>query len=308
VQGQRGRRCIGLYAKRPSGHQHRPIHLGHAVTTAGITFQNGVTEGWTYSNDSAINTINHTIGATSIGLALGRNQADQVASQAPTLSGGGLTPASFFGTPSTASTTYVPNVLNQYATVGPLKVTYDLNGNLTTDGTYTYEYDEENRLRTATGPNSVSYHYDPLGRRQSKSVNSTVTQYLSDNQEEIGEYSGSGSAVRYYLNGHDVDEHLAQVEVSGTHYFYSTNNQGSVLASTDGSQKITTIDYGPYCESAAATTGVAFRYTGRRLDAETGLYYYRARYYSPTLGGSYRRIRLGPRMTSTSMPIPTMIR
>jgi RHS repeat-associated protein len=29
---------------------------------------------------------------------------------------------------------------------------------------------------------------------------------------------------------------------------------------------------------------VAFRYTGRRLDAETGLYYYRARYYSPTLG------------------------
>jgi RHS repeat-associated protein len=57
-----------------------------------------------------------------------------------------------------------------------------------------------------------------------------------------------------------------------------------VLASTDSSQNITTIDYGPYGESAAAPTGVAFRYTGRRFDAETGLYYYRARYYSPTLG------------------------
>jgi RHS repeat-associated protein len=118
----------------------------------------------------------------------------------------------------------------------------------------------------------------------SESINSTVTQYVSDNQEEIGEYSGSGSSLRYYLNGAAVDEHLAQVEVSGTHYFYSTNHQGSVIASTDASRNITPIDYGPYGESTAATTGVAFRYTGRRLDAETGLYYYRARYYSPTLG------------------------
>ena len=31
-------------------------------------------------------------------------------------------------------------------------------------------------------------------------------------------------------------------------------------------------------------TGNPFRYTGRRLDAETGLYYYRARYYSPAIG------------------------
>jgi RHS repeat-associated protein len=27
-----------------------------------------------------------------------------------------------------------------------------------------------------------------------------------------------------------------------------------------------------------------FRYTGRELDSETGLYYYRARYYDPTTG------------------------
>lgn len=31
-------------------------------------------------------------------------------------------------------------------------------------------------------------------------------------------------------------------------------------------------------------TGVPFKYTGRRLDPETGLYYYRARYYSALLG------------------------
>ncbi|MFC3053157.1 RHS repeat-associated core domain-containing protein [Kordiimonas pumila] len=32
------------------------------------------------------------------------------------------------------------------------------------------------------------------------------------------------------------------------------------------------------------TAGQPFRYTGRRYDAETDLYYYRARYYSPKLG------------------------
>src|SRR6202042_3810233 len=34
----------------------------------------------------------------------------------------------------------------------------------------------------------------------------------------------------------------------------------------------------------ASAIGEAFRYTGRRFDTETGLYYYRARYYSPLLG------------------------
>jgi RHS repeat-associated protein len=130
----------------------------------------------------------------------------------------------------------------------------------------------------------VIYHYDPLGRRQSKTVNGTVTQFLSDDQEEIGEYSGTGTLLRYYINGSSMDEHLAQVEASGTHYYYSVNHQGSVLATTDGSQNISTIGYGPYGESASAPTGVPFRYAGRRFDAETGLYYYRARYYSPTLG------------------------
>ncbi|MEP4151334.1 MAG: RHS repeat-associated core domain-containing protein, partial [Lentilitoribacter sp.] len=34
----------------------------------------------------------------------------------------------------------------------------------------------------------------------------------------------------------------------------------------------------------ASPSGSPYRFTGRRLDAETGLYYYRARYYSPAQG------------------------
>jgi RHS repeat-associated protein len=51
----------------------------------------------------------------------------------------------------------------------------------------------------------------------------------------------------------------------------------------------TVYHYGPYGEGtnwtpADALTGNPFRYTGRRVDPETGLYYYRARYYSPAVG------------------------
>jgi RHS repeat-associated protein len=46
----------------------------------------------------------------------------------------------------------------------------------------------------------------------------------------------------------------------------------------------TLIDYGPFGESTAALAGNPIRYTGRYLDAETGLYFYRARYYSTSLG------------------------
>jgi RHS repeat-associated protein len=45
---------------------------------------------------------------------------------------------------------------------------------------------------------------------------------------------------------------------------------------------------GPYTYDAygqgPTSAGVPFKYTGRRLDPETGLYYYRARYYSASLG------------------------
>jgi len=42
--------------------------------------------------------------------------------------------------------------------------------------------------------------------------------------------------------------------------------------------------YGAYGESTDTSSGTPIRYTGRYLDAETGLYFYRARFYSAKLG------------------------
>jgi hypothetical protein len=44
----------------------------------------------------------------------------------------------------------VSNGLNQYASAGSANYKYDANGNLTTDGAYSFVYDVENRLVGAT--------------------------------------------------------------------------------------------------------------------------------------------------------------
>lgn len=70
-----------------------------------------------------------------------------------------------------------PNSLNQYATVAGVSYGYDGKGNLTSDGLWTFAYDAENRLLTASKTGvAAAYAYDPLGRRTRKSgVGNTVT-------------------------------------------------------------------------------------------------------------------------------------
>jgi len=47
---------------------------------------------------------------------------------------------------------------------------------------------------------------------------------------------------------------------------------------------VDTHTYGPFGQSGEGDEGFPFRFTGQKLDAETGLYYYKARYYAPELG------------------------
>ncbi|TXH05496.1 MAG: RHS repeat-associated core domain-containing protein [Nevskiaceae bacterium] len=67
-------------------------------------------------------------------------------------------------------------------------------------------------------------------------------------------------------------------------YYYAPDWHGSTVLLSDETANVTSFHYGAYGESQDPATGNPFRYTGRRLDAETGLYYYRARYYSTSLG------------------------
>ena len=63
------------------------------------------------------------------------------------------------------------------------------------------------------------------------------------------------------------------------------NRLGSTIMTSNDNGEITEkFTYSPYGVSGESTTGLPFRYTGQKLDPETGLYYYKARYYDPEEG------------------------
>src|SRR6266481_6847770 len=144
---------------------------------------------------------------------------------------------------------------------------------------------------TASGAGlSAAYAYDPLGRRTTKTVSGTVTSFLHDGDNEIADYDGGGNLLRRYVPGPAIDDYVAMVTAAGTATFFHTDKTGSIVAMSDTSGNLVE---GPYTYDAygncfsgggACAAGVPLRYTGQRLDPETGLYYYRARYYSAALG------------------------
>jgi RHS repeat-associated protein len=175
-----------------------------------------------------------------------------------------------------------------YTAVGAVIPTYDPNGNLTSDGTFTYGYDAENRLTSASGAgNTASYAYDGQGRRKLKTVNGTTTVFVIDaDNREVLEYDGaSGAILRWYAYGLGSNDVLNQMDIAAaTRTTFIPDIQGSIIGSLDSSSgALSKRGYLPYGASASATG--TFAYTGQRIDPETnGLYYYRARMYRPAWG------------------------
>jgi RHS repeat-associated protein len=189
-------------------------------------------------------------------------------------------------TPGTVN--YTTDALNRYTMVGTVSPTYDGNSNLTFDGTFSFGYDAENRLTSAVGAgNTAAYTWDAQGRRKTKTVNGVTTVFVTDaGNREVLEYDGSSGAIlRWYAYGLGSNEVLNQTNVAaGTRAAFIPDIQGSVIASLDSvSGTLSKIGYLPYGKSASASG--PFGYTGQRIDPETnGLYYYRARQYSPAWG------------------------
>ncbi len=185
------------------------------------------------------------------------------------------------------------NEPNQYKTIDGLSVSHDLNGNRTDYDGLTTPHDSENRLTSIdNGSGVTSYRYDADGRRVAKVATDTV-RFIHAGDMEIAEYE-NGSLARRYIPGHSVDQRIAKIENNNpnTKHFYHANRLGSVQAMVNASGNVTDkYVYTPfgvqeiYAESDInKPSGNPFRYTGRRYDVESGLYYYRARYYDSELG------------------------
>jgi RHS repeat-associated protein len=166
-------------------------------------------------------------------------------------------------------------------------LTYDNNGNLTSftdaSGTTTYSWNARNQLTAMSDPSlSASFVYDGLGRRTSKTVNSTTTGFWYDGDDVLAELSGS-TPIATYIRSLSIDEPFIRKQ-SGGDEFYQIDALGTTLALTDGAgSSNTTYTYEAFGKTAktGASTN-SFQFTGRENDG-TGLYYYRARYYSPQM-------------------------
>jgi RHS repeat-associated protein len=188
---------------------------------------------------------------------------------------------------------YSVNVSNELTSTPSTTYTYDANGNSLTkvnsSGTTTFAWDFENRLSSVTLPGSggtVSFKYDPFGRRIYKSSSSGTSVFAYDGDNLIEETNSSGTVAARYSQGLNIDEPLAMLRSSTTSY-YQADGLGSITSLSSGagalSQTYTFDSFGKQTASSGSLTN-PFQYTARESDAETGLYYYRARYYDPQGG------------------------
>lgn len=191
-------------------------------------------------------------------------------------------------------TTYTTNNMNEYTNVGGTAYQYDQNGNLTNDGVFAYTYDYENRLITAIGNgHNATYAYDPFGRRINKAVDGVTTNFIYDGDRIIEERDTNSTVLASYVYGEGIDEILT-MHRDAQKMYYHYDGLGSVTTLTDTNGNVVeNYTYDVYGQpSQLSQIGNRFYFAGRELDEETGIYYYRARYYSPTIGRFLQKDKL----------------
>ena len=137
---------------------------------------------------------------------------------------------------------------------------------------------------------NITYKYDPSGRRIEKDVDGYKTRYVYDGGNVIAEYDGNNNLTRKYIHGPCIDEPICMIDVADSNalYYYHYDASGSVVALSDSyGDSCQSYEYSAFGQVAASDPNFIanpYMFTGRRFDFETGLYYYRARYYNPYIG------------------------
>jgi RHS repeat-associated protein len=195
------------------------------------------------------------------------------------------------------------NALTSRSTVSrPLS--YDADLNQTDDGTspFVFEYDANDHLKLvrdrAIETVVASYKYDALGRRVEKFIAGTpnkVVRYYYSGERIVEERDRNDAVVATYTYGNYVDEPLT-MDRGGERYYYHSNRLFSTYALTNAAGSIveryaytaygeaTTFNAAYQQAQSSSRVGNPFTFTGRELDSETRLMYYRARTFDAVQG------------------------
>ena len=240
-----------------------------------LSYSNGTSTSYTYDVGSQLTGITH-MGPSGIIEAL-TYQYDTTGNRTSLIKNNGT--ASLLPN-AVGSATY--DAANEQTTFSGATLQYDANGNLTSDGTNSYQWDARNRLIAISGSVTATFGYDVFGRRMNKTVNGVNTLFLYDRKDIVGEIGG-GAVGATYLRSLSLDDAFIRQSAT-TNEHYHTDGLGSTLAlSTSQGAASTTFAYEPFGKvTVSGTSANALQYTGRENDG-TGLVYYRSRYYHPML-------------------------
>ncbi|WP_228244145.1 RHS repeat domain-containing protein [Porphyrobacter sp. GA68] len=245
-----------------------------------LTRGNGTETSYSYDPVSRLASLTHNLAGSAhdVSLQFGYNPAGQIASQ--NLSNTAYAFADHVNT----DRPYSANGLNQYTQAGSVAFGYDPRGNLTQSSADSYTYTSENRLATRSGGHVVAW--DPLGRLHWVGTGGVVNTWLQYDGADLIEERGSAGVQRRYVHGPGTDEVLVWYEGAGTadRRWLHADERGSVVAVSNGSGAAIALNtYDEYGIPGAGNQG-RFQYTGQTWLPELGLYHYKARMYSPTLG------------------------
>ena len=197
------------------------------------------------------------------------------------------------------------NGLNQYPTVASVNYQYRADGALIADGVRTFDYDEKRNLTAVrqAANNFEQDYFDALGVRWYSYRNAPAA--ADESRIELTDglrpevawerlYStaeGASTATlvgtRYYVLGPNPDERLIWIDATQTTLkarYPHSNRRGDTIAIGREGTTDAKFTYGPFGEAGSTSGSYPFRFTGQRLSTWTGMYHFKARAYSPTLG------------------------
>ncbi|AEG02518.1 RHS repeat-associated core domain-containing protein [Methylomonas methanica] len=191
---------------------------------------------------------------------------------------------------------FVTNRLNENA---EYIFSYDQAGNLIEkarkDGSLkkSYVYNARNQLIKVENFNqsnqvvkTLTFAYDPLGRRYSKTENNVFSKFIYDDWDIVAVLNSSDQIDYSFIHGNSSIDTPISINTDGSSYYYHRDQQGSIVSLTNSlGAEVENYSYGAYGSTSKNTivlTKNPYAYTGRELDSDD-LYYYRARYYDPTI-------------------------
>ena len=167
--------------------------------------------------------------------------------------------------------------------------TYDANGNLLSDGKYTYSWTKGGLLAKVTGDGlEAAYTYDASGIRTSKTVNGMKTEYLTAGSSVLSEKK-NGKWQHYLYEG---SGQLMAIRYKGSDYYYIRDGLMCITGLVDANGgAVVNYKYDSWGRLISITGSMAetlgkdnpYRYKGYYYDEETGMYYLKSRYYQPEI-------------------------